>query len=198
LQENGEVKEKTPKKKVSQLERTRAEAEALIGDLKKDGAESGGRRTRSQTRGTPAKSVVPEKPVRTPRTPKTKSESPAAAPKKTPAAGRSRGRPAKKAAAPADEENGASAAAGDAADTETDAAADVKSDEVEKADPVVAENGQKSSDSQESSAETESKDNKKEAEPEAQKVVEKVAEPKPESVEKTADPSPATAPVTAE
>src|SRR5687768_9985626 len=51
-------KERTPKKRgLSQTERTQREAEALIGDLKNESLD-GPRRTRSQTRGTPAPSIL--------------------------------------------------------------------------------------------------------------------------------------------
>ena len=91
-------KERTPKKRgLSQTERTQREAEALIGDLKNESLD-GPRRTRSQTRGTPAPSILEKiSPARS-RAPR--STSPASATKKSPAAGggggRGRGRGAKK------------------------------------------------------------------------------------------------------
>lgn len=146
------MKEKSAKKKVSQLERTRAEAEALIGDLKKDGGEeSGGRRTRSQTRGTPPKSVVPEKVTRSPRAAKSgRSESPAAAaPKKTPTTGRSRSRNAKKTPVSDDEVT---------EKNDAPEAADQKSEKEEAAEKPVVENGQKGTDSEASEKEDEKKE----------------------------------------
>lgn len=132
---------------MSQLERTRAEAEALIGDLKKDGEESGGRRTRSQTRGTPPKSVLPEKPTRSPRAAKAKTESPAAAaPKKTPASSRSRGRTAKKAVT--DEMDDTVPDKADASD-----AAEPESEKAESAEKAIVANGQTDSDSKPSDKE---------------------------------------------
>jgi len=93
-------KERTPKKRgLSQTERTQREAEALIGDLKNESLD-GPRRTRSQTRGTPAPSILEKiSPARS-RAPRKESTSPASATKKSPAAGggggRGRGRGAKK------------------------------------------------------------------------------------------------------
>jgi len=90
-------KERTPKKRgLSQTERTQREAEALIGDLKNESLD-GPRRTRSQTRGTPAPSILEKiSPARS-RAPR--NTSPASGTKKSPAAGgggRGRGRGAKK------------------------------------------------------------------------------------------------------
>ena len=168
VQANGEVKEKqTPKKKVSQLERTRAEAEALIGDLKKDGEESGGRRTRSQTRGTPAKSpVLSEKPTRAPRTSK---PTPAPAPKKSPATAKSRSRaPAKAAAAGEDAgpaaEAPAAVAAPAAATDKSQEGAKQESKTEEAGDKEVLENGDKSAESKGEGASVEEKETAAEGE----------------------------------
>ena len=192
-QANGEVKEKTPKKKVSQLERTRAEAEALIGDLKKDGEESGGRRTRSQTRGTPAKSpVLPDKPVRSSsrtQTPKAKSESPA---KKSPPASKSRGRSGRKSAAaePVDEEQAAPATTASdepAASESADEAA--KSEDAEGAAAVLANGEAPTSDTQSS--------DKKEPQPEKEAKEKEAKEPK-DVKEKEAKPAAVAADASAE
>jgi len=141
------VKEKTPKKRaLSQAERTQREAEALIGDLNKEGSGDGPRRTRSQTRGTPAPSIV-EKISPKPRAPR-RTDTPAV--KKTPASGsesakkgRGRGRkgkpgrkPGVKAAEQEEEEAGGEQEAGD-----IEEGADA-TDGQEPEPAVVNENGQ--------------------------------------------------------